>query len=881
MRRRLCITVFMVMSGVLVGCGDDRNVDTAETESAAFAWTNGNEIRVSRATIGQDWLLQASAVQQEMANLPTGLQSRIVRFVVQGDELLMLDVGERQSIGEYHSALAKFPIVSASNRSVTIDFDAGMRSTFIYSTDWIDTGLAKVPASLAESYVVDGRQDGTRFVIRQAAQVDLGLFVEERHPFVFVYYLKPYVANARYSPMVSPGHDTVSFFENTAHYRDNLDPERYVARFDSARPIRYAISADVPAEFRDVVREGVLYWNAVMGRNFVEVIDAPAGRHAPDADLNIIEWIRWDDAGFAYADAQLDPRTGEVLHAQVLLTSGWAVYSREEAFRLAVADEVAMESVLTGSLLEAKRVRRAKVAMGRNISVLGLRPSPTESHEDSKVFATAVRGLNRLAHQGASNAQILEASRDVVRLVTAHEVGHTLGLRHNFAGSAGANYSAGAEASLVSDYLANGGRISSGVIPSSSVMDYGSIGSDFLLGDVIGQRVALTYDVAAMRVLYDGAAVDSDNTPVSCNDEALALSYGVNFTDCNAFDTGGSMLANAVQARDDVLDRAVTGVLERAVAYVTDARQPRGVEEVTFRPSLYGGLAPVGGFATHLGFAEVLSYFYPQEDAYGLGVLVSNLRQAWDAPTFPDLGELEAQALVDERTAALLAELAAGPALADVMAPLNQDWVDARQIALDAILANPALTSGQAPDGTPYALSATDIDTLRQKGHALLQAIPQHYFASLTDIASGFYTSPIDGPMLEILGSVRARVARDGVFATSRQTLTGTVTLTSMTSSTATVTPTITRVVSLPVPLFQQADRLRALDLLGGVAPRSDWNTAAAMALATEIEDYGMAQFGVTWQELVDQQAEIPYPMRRWVEDLISLHDTALAYSGF
>jgi hypothetical protein len=116
-------------------------------------------------------------------------------------------------------------------------------------------------------------------------------------------------------------------------------------------------------------------------------------------------------------------------------------------------------------------------------------------------------------------------------------------------------------------------------------MDYGSIGSDFLLGDVIGQRVALAYDVAAMRVLYDGAPVDSTNTPVSCDDEVLGLSYGVNFTDCNAFDTGGSMLANAIQARDDVLDRAVTGVLEKVVAYVTDPLHPRGVEEVTFHPS--------------------------------------------------------------------------------------------------------------------------------------------------------------------------------------------------------------------------------------------------------------------------------------------------------
>mgnify|MGYP000517644175 CR=1 FL=1 len=112
------------------------------------------------------------------------------------------------------------------------------------------------------------------------------------------------------------------------------------------------------------IREGILYWNTVMGRTFVEVVNAPAGRHAPDPDLNIIEWINEDDAGFAYADAQVDPRTGEVLHAQVFLTSGWAVYSREQAFRLAVQiiditrfDSVTLEHDLYSSADSVSKLR--------------------------------------------------------------------------------------------------------------------------------------------------------------------------------------------------------------------------------------------------------------------------------------------------------------------------------------------------------------------------------------------------------------------------------------------------------------------------------------------------------------------------------------------
>lgn len=883
---RATLVAALSLAAPLLGCGDVGSTPSEEESDAALTWIAGNQIRVSRAALGQEWLLQASSVSQAMANMSTGLQSKIVRFEARGDELVMQDVGEGQSIGEYHSALAKFPIVASTGRTVTIDFNAGMRSSFLYSADWHSqddwfsalAGFDQTTFELKETYVVDGRQDGNRFVIRQAAQVDFsGSFGEVRDPELFVYYLQPYTPNRNYQPMLSPGHEVVSFFENTPHYLENLKQEYQVTRFDSARPIRYAISADVPADFRAAVREGVLYWNTVMGRRFVEVVDAPTGRHAPDPDLNIIEWINWDDAGFAYADAQVDPRTGETLHAQVYLTSGWAVYSRDQAFRLAVADAEATEAQLQGldrkALLKAKRGRAAKEALGRHLSVLGLHSAGRESLEDRRVSSTAIRGLNRLAGQGATNAQILEASRDIMRIVTAHEVGHTLGLRHNFAGSVGANYSVSDAGHIISEYLANNGTAPAGLIPSSSVMDYAFVNDDFITGDLIGSGTALPYDVIAMHVLYDGAPVDQETTPAMCNDEGLGFSLNVNFTDCNAFDVGGSILDNAIQARDDVLGRAVTGVLEKAVAYVTDPLKPRPVEAVTFDPAAYAFLAPYGGFSSHLGFQEVLSYFYPHEDAWGAGILSLDLRQARNAPTFPFLGELEEQALLEQRTADFLADLAAHDPLADLMAPLNQDWVDAQQTALDAILANPALTSGVAPNGTAYALTAAELDVLREKGHALLQAMPQHYFAAMTELAAWFVTSPLDGPSLEALASVRARIAHDGVFAASHQTLTATVTLTSST------TP-ITQVVTLPVPLFAQGDRLAAIDLLGGEAPQSDWNTAAAAALIEEIETYGATPFGVTWQELVDQQGDVPHPLRRWVEDLIALHEAVVGYSG-
>ena len=53
--------------------------------------------------------------------------------------------------------------------------------------------------------------------------------------------------------------------------------------------------------------DGILYWNHAFGKDIVEAKKAPAGVTAPDADYNVIQWVPWDNAGFAYADDLMDP----------------------------------------------------------------------------------------------------------------------------------------------------------------------------------------------------------------------------------------------------------------------------------------------------------------------------------------------------------------------------------------------------------------------------------------------------------------------------------------------------------------------------------------------------------------------------------------------
>ena len=76
----------------------------------------------------------------------------------------------------------------------------------------------------------------------------------------------------------------------------------------------------------------------------------------------------------------------------------------------------------------------------------------------------------------------------------AHEVGHTLGLRHNFAGSLGQNYPLKDRKSLRADYFEKG-LVRPNLQPTSSVMEYQMFFEGALTGHLINEREkAFSYD---------------------------------------------------------------------------------------------------------------------------------------------------------------------------------------------------------------------------------------------------------------------------------------------------------------------------------------------------------------------------------------------------
>ncbi|MEH6807242.1 MAG: zinc-dependent metalloprotease [Hyphomonas oceanitis] len=147
-------------------------------------------------------------------------------------------------------------------------------------------------------------------------------------------------------------------------------------------PLVFYVDSGAPEEIRNALMEGTSWWaDAFTAAGFpdsFEVKVLPEGVSPLDVRYNVIQWTHRQTRGWSYGGGVYDPRTGEMLKANVILGS--------------------------------QRVR-----------------------QDRMIF----EGLGGTAKTGTGEADDpVELALDRIRQLAAHEVGHTLGFAHNFAASA-------------------------------------------------------------------------------------------------------------------------------------------------------------------------------------------------------------------------------------------------------------------------------------------------------------------------------------------------------------------------------------------------------------------------------------------------------------
>jgi hypothetical protein len=177
----------------------------------------------------------------------------------------------------------------------------------------------------------------------------------------------------------SPVSDPIEKYYIIRHRLQKKDPTAAIS--EPVKPIVYYLDNGTPEPIRSALLDGARWWNqafeAAGYKDAFIVKVLPDSADPMDIRYNMINWVHRSTRGWSYGASVVDPRTGEIIKGQVSL----------------------------GSL----RVR-----------------------QDYLIFSAL---LSPFANGIPANDPMLKAALARLRQLSAHEVGHTIGLMHNYASS--------------------------------------------------------------------------------------------------------------------------------------------------------------------------------------------------------------------------------------------------------------------------------------------------------------------------------------------------------------------------------------------------------------------------------------------------------------
>ena len=219
---------------------------------------------------------------------------------------------------------------------------------------------------------------------------------------------------------------------------------RYIDRWNLSKgPIVFTMTNEVPREYRDAVKRGILAWNAAFAKigypHALRVDDPPADPSfdPDDAKYNAVRWIDQDRASFVAATPHIaDPLTGQILRAAVTI-DGEALRSLRRGFvENIVPTRVPIAAASPFSAYFSNGTPKSAAAASDASTVVGLADPCLagfceygEALESDAAFAALAISPGLRESSAATNKYVNE----YITAVTMHEVGHALGLRHNFA----------------------------------------------------------------------------------------------------------------------------------------------------------------------------------------------------------------------------------------------------------------------------------------------------------------------------------------------------------------------------------------------------------------------------------------------------------------
>ncbi len=347
-------------------------------------------------------------------------QEHIVKFQRSGNKVLMLEPNyayraisndplERRAVEESFakSVHAGFEIVAEERGSVLVDLTPFLMQDAVGAVQAIartKQGTFKFDPTRSAMYIPRTKAfpqntefetiitltgDNPGSFLRDVVPTPTAITVHQHHSFV-------QLPDNNYKPrLFDPriGYGGIEFFDYATpvsqpimkryisrHRLEKKDPSAAVS--EAVKPIVYYIDPGTPEPIRSALMEGTAWWNqafeAAGYKDAFQVKLLPADADPMDIRYNLVQWVHRSTRGWSYGGSINDPRTGEIIKGKVTLGS------------LRVRQDYLIAQGLTGDYSSAA---------------------------------------------APSSDPMMQMSIERLRQLAAHEVGHTLGLPHNYISS--------------------------------------------------------------------------------------------------------------------------------------------------------------------------------------------------------------------------------------------------------------------------------------------------------------------------------------------------------------------------------------------------------------------------------------------------------------
>ncbi len=189
-----------------------------------------------------------------------------------------------------------------------------------------------------------------------------------------------------YYDYATPIHEPIEKKFINRHRLEKKDPN--AAMSEAVEPIIYYLDRGTPEPIRSALLDGARWWNqAFEAAGFINAFQVeilPEDADPMDVRYNLIQWVHRSTRGWSYGASVSDPRTGEIIKGQVSLGSL----------------RVRQDFLIAEGLLAPYEEARLSDGQGKTVP-----------------------------------PHMLEMALARLRQLSAHEIGHTIGLAHSYASS--------------------------------------------------------------------------------------------------------------------------------------------------------------------------------------------------------------------------------------------------------------------------------------------------------------------------------------------------------------------------------------------------------------------------------------------------------------